>query len=47
MVDDEKIQISKSDYIISLYCKLEQNDLIIIENKHGIKRKLIFEKTNE
>lgn len=47
MVDDEKIQISKSDYIISLYCQLEQNDLIIIENKHGIKRKLIFKKTTE
>ncbi len=47
MVDNEKIQLWKSDYIISLYCELNENDLIIIENKHGIKRKLIFNKASE
>jgi hypothetical protein len=47
MVDDEKIQIWKSDYIISLYFELKENDLIINENKHGIKRKLIFKKSVE
>ncbi len=44
IVDDEKIQLWKSDYIISLYCELNKGDLIIIEAKHGIERKLIFNK---
>ena len=47
MVDDEKIQLWKSDYIISLYFELIDNKLVIIENKHGIKRKLIFKKLTE
>jgi hypothetical protein len=47
MVDDEKIQLWKSDYIISLYSELKENNLVIVENKHGIERKLIFEKEPE
>jgi len=46
IVDDEKIQLWKSDYIISLYCELNKGDLIIIETKHGIERKLIFNKVS-
>lgn len=44
MVDDEKIQLWKSDYIISMYFEFINNNLVVIENKHGIKRKLIFKK---
>lgn len=47
MVDDEKIQLWKSDYIISLYSELKDDNFVIVENKHGIERKLIFEKETE
>jgi hypothetical protein len=47
MVDHEKIQLWKSDYIISLYSELKEDNLIIVENKHGIERKLIYEKEND
>ena len=47
MVDDEKIQLWKSDYIISLDFEFMDNNLVVIENKHGIKRKLIFEKLTD
>jgi hypothetical protein len=47
MVDDERIRLWKSDYIISMYFEFINDNLVVIENKHGIKRKLIFKKITE
>ncbi|WP_217806703.1 hypothetical protein, partial [Zunongwangia atlantica] len=47
IIDDESISLQKSDYVINFDYEFSNGVLNIIDNKHGIKREIEFQKISD